>query len=89
MIGLPEVIGLGGFVSVEEIVRGTVGLAPGVGQRDQGWVQVLHDPIHPSIVRHGPAVAQRDVTHLAVDKGRSRGWCAQCEPFDQLFELGV
>jgi len=34
-------------------------------------------------------VTQRDVTHLAVDKGHSRGWCAQYEPFDQLFDLGV
>jgi hypothetical protein len=76
MIGLPEVIGLGGFVSGEEIVGGTGGLAPGVGQRDQSRVQMLHDPRPPAIVGHGPAVAKRHVTHVAVDKGHSRGWCA-------------
>ena len=88
MIGLPEVVGPVGFVSVEEIVRGTVGFAPGVGQRDQGRIQLLHDPIHTLVVGHGPAIAECHVPHLSVDKGHSRWRCAQGEPFDQLLELG-
>jgi hypothetical protein len=31
----------------------------------------------------------RHVTHLSVDKGYGRGWCAQRKPFNELFEFGV
>jgi hypothetical protein len=34
-------------------------------------------------------VAQRYITDLSVDKGRSRRRCAQREPFNDLGEFGV
>jgi hypothetical protein len=73
MIGLPDVVGLFGFASVQEVVGGPLGFAAVMGQRDQGGVQVLDDPIHPFVVGNGPFVAQRHVTHVSVDKGH-RGW---------------
>jgi hypothetical protein len=45
VIGLPEVVGLFGCASIEEIIGGSVGFAAVVGQRDQGGVKVLDDPV--------------------------------------------
>ena len=88
MIGLPDVIGLFGLVSVEQIVSGPVGVTALMGQRQQSGVKLLYDPIDPMIIGNGPSVVLCHVTDLSVDKGRS-GWrFMQREPFDELSQFG-
>ena len=89
MIGLPDSIGSFGFAPVEQIVRGPVGFTAAVGERHQGGVQVLHNAIHLIIIGHRPSVAQRNVTHLSVDKGGGRRRFAQRAPFNQMGEFGM
>ena len=48
---------------------------------------MFDDPIDPLVIGDGPAVAERDLTHLAVDQGDSGRRCAQREPFNHLGEF--
>jgi hypothetical protein len=66
MIGLPEVVGLWSFVSVEQIVRGTVRFAALVSQGDEGGVELLDDTIDPVIIGNGSSILPRHLTHLSA-----------------------
>ena len=88
MIGLLDVVGLLRFVSVEQIVRGTVRFAARVGQGDEGGIELLDDAIDLVIIGNGPSVLPRHLTHLSVDERRGGRRFTQGEPLDDRFEFG-
>src|SRR3954462_13603281 len=86
MIGLPDGIGAGRFVAVNQVEGFGIGLRPLVGQGQEGWLQVADHGIYDPVGRRRlPELFGKD-DGLAMDGRRGQGWLLQGEAFDRLSE---
>ena len=89
MIGLPDIVGVCGLASIEEIECGAVSFCPGVCQGHQPGIELFDDRIHTMIGGDMPPMLERYRTDLSVHKRHSWGRCAEGKPFNDLFEFGT
>ena len=84
MIGLPDGIGAGRFVTVNQVEGFGIGLRPLMGQGQEGWVQVADHGINDAVGRRRLPESLGEGDSLAMDRRRGQGWLLQGEAFDRL-----
>jgi hypothetical protein len=82
MIGLPDGVGGGGLVAVDQVEGVGLSLGPLVGQGHQGRVEVADHGMDDAIGRRGLAESPGEGHRLAPDRGDGQGRLVQGEAFD-------
>jgi hypothetical protein len=88
VVGLPDLVGLGGFAAVHQLEHLPVALGSLMRERDERGIEPPGDGIHGGIAWDRPALVLGDLGGLTVDSGQARRRAPQRQPFDQQHQLG-
>ena len=84
MIGLPDGVGAGRLVAVDQVEGFGIGLRPLMGQGHQGRVQIADHGIDGAVARRRLPEPLGEGDGLAMDRRRGQGRLLQGEAFDGL-----
>jgi len=87
VVGLPDLVRLGGFAAVHQVEHLLVPLGALVGERGQRRVNAPHDVVHRGVARRRPPLFPGHLGRLAVHRGDGGRRAAQRQALDQQLQL--